>query len=150
MHNKIKEYVNEPLDAKPDFWYINPDLKIVFAKFVTGGIIVASDENFNIMIFNDRCEKLQMLPFGKQVTDACATSQYIFIGILFNRVLCLENKPPFTVVYKVDCEREVYALCRNELHQIRIVGNEGMNFYIDETNFTKKKTNFIAPFYRIN
>lgn len=81
MHNKVKEYVNEPLDAAVDFSYLNPDTKLIFAKFVLGGFIVAADENHNIMIFNDRCEKLQMLPYGKEVTDACASPYNIFIAI---------------------------------------------------------------------
>jgi hypothetical protein len=100
-----------PLDAKADFYYPKAadiahdksDVKIVFAKFVFGGFIVAADENNNILIFDDECKKLQMLPYGKKVTDACATEKYIFIGILHKKVLILEKKKPFTVVYKVDC-----------------------------------------------
>jgi hypothetical protein len=112
MYDKIREFINMPLDAKADYHYPTradlatdkSDVKIVFAKFVLGGLIVASDENFNIFIFNDKCEKLQMLPYGKKVTDACASLNHIFIGILFNKVLILEKKRPFTVVEKVVCE----------------------------------------------
>lgn len=100
MYDKIREFINMPLDAKADYHYPTradlatdkSDVKIVFAKFVLGGLIVASDENFNIFIFNDKCEKLQMLPYGKKVTDACASPNHIFIGILFNKVLILEKK----------------------------------------------------------
>lgn len=39
-----------------------------------------------------------MLPYGKKVTDACATEKYIFIGIYHKKVLILEKEKPFTVV----------------------------------------------------
>ena len=57
-------------------------------------------------------------------------------------MLILENKPPFTVVYKVESEHEIHALCRNELREIRIVGRGYMNLYVNENNFATKKTTF--------
>ena len=122
IYDKIKEYVNAPLNEKPDFTYINPDLKIIFAKFVLGGLIVAFDENRNLMIFNDRCEKLLMLPFGKRPTDAVASNNHIFIAFYELKVMILERKAPFTVVDKVDTEKKNLSLCRNELNEIRVCG----------------------------
>jgi len=149
MYDKIKEYVRAPLNEKPDFTYINPDLHIIFAKFVLGGLIVAFDENHNIYIFNDRCEKLQMLPYGKRAMDAVASDKHIFIGIYFNKVLILENKYPFTVVAKVDTDKKVLCMCRNELHEIRVCGEENLSFYINENTFAKKFTNYNSPHYTI-
>lgn len=122
IYDKIKEYVNAPLNEKPDFTYINPDLKIIFAKFVLGGLIVAFDEHRNLMIFNDRCEKLLMLPFGKRPTDAVASNNHIFIAFYELKVMILERKAPFTVVDKVDTEKKNLSLCRNELNEIRVCG----------------------------
>lgn len=61
MYDKIREFINMPLDSKADFYYPKEadfaidksEVNIVFAKFVFGGLIVAADENNNILIFND-------------------------------------------------------------------------------------------------
>jgi hypothetical protein len=149
MYDKIKEYVRAPLNEKPDFTYTNPDLKIIYAKFVLGGLIIAFDENHNIMIFNDRCEKLQMLPYGKRAMDAVASDTHIFIGMYHNKVLILERKFPFTVVSKVDTDKKILCMCRNELHEIRVCGEDELSFYINEHTFEKKFTKFSSPYFTI-
>jgi hypothetical protein len=119
------------------------------AKFVLGGLIIAFDENHNIMIFNDRCEKLQMLPYGKRAMDAVASDTHIFIGMYHNKVLILERKFPFTVVSKVDTDKKILCMCRNELHEIRVCGEDELSFYINEHTFEKKFTKFSSPYFTI-
>ena len=137
---KFTEAVNmfgiTTLDKKPDFEFKGHYCKIPFAKLVEGGFIVASDEYNNILLLDSQCKLLQSLPYGKQVVDAIADKNHIFVGIEFHKLLIIEKKHPFCVVDKISFDNKVHVLCRNERNELRVVGANGMNNYVDLNDLT--------------
>ena len=92
MHDWIQEQNTLSIDKKPDNIVYDYKQKLLFAKFVMGGYIVASDINNNLLIFDaNTLEKLQCLPFGKFVSDAVASPHHIFVALEYNQVLILKK-----------------------------------------------------------
>jgi hypothetical protein len=52
MHDWIQEQNTLSIDKKPDNIFHDYPQKLLFAKFVMGGYIVASDINNNLLIFD--------------------------------------------------------------------------------------------------
>ena len=143
MHDYIQEQDMLSIDRKPDNLFYDYPGKLLFAKFVLGELIVASDSNNNILIFDAKtCERLQSLPYGKFVSDAAASPNHIFVAVEFNKVLIIEKKKPFIVVDKIDTSAKILALTRNERNEIRVTGRDNMSFYIKEHTFTTETSNY--------
>lgn len=133
----------KPIDLTPNFQYTGHDCVIEFAKMVEGGYIIATDVNFNIIILNERCEKLQILPYSRKVVDAVADKKNIFVAIEMCKVLVFSKKD-LVMIEKINFPRYVHAICRNERNEVRVVGSDGMNYYVDLRTLAAKKSNFVC------
>jgi len=105
-------------------------------------MIVASDENHNLLILDDNCHLLQSLPYGKKISDAVASDKHIFVGIEFRKVLIIEKKKPFTVIEKIDCKFRISSMAMNERNEVRVCGERGLSFYIKTHDFSHYETSF--------